>query len=543
MSSELFGMNYSVLRKLLYPKQNYNIYEIKKKNGGKRVIHVPEDALKKIQTKLLEFLYDSIGEVKDCVHGFTPKRSIVTNASQHCSSRTNYLLNIDIQDFFPSINFFRVRGLFQSEPFSFSHSVASVLAQICTYKNQLPQGAPTSPLVANLICRSLDNRLIRLARKNKVIYTRYSDDITFSFSTKYKENLPKDICFVKDDDIYLGEKLTSIFDESSFLINPKKTRLSHKTQRLEVTGIKINEFPNVKRIFIDKIRGGLHAWDKYGYHDASEKWKYIPYVRQRRERTIPPLAKVLHGKLLYLKMVRGQDDYLYSRLAERFNNLAERDKIDLRLSLEYLVHNDSDIHDAVFVVEWSGDYGDYGFVGSQATAFAYKNIGLVTCAHFFKTKTEKGEEISFEDVDNATLHIKHPRTGKKSIGICINKNDLYDLALIRFEDVSYKHKYFVSKNDIAKVDQECKLIGFPDWKAKKQANIVSSKVLNYFEEYGQHHVEIGETIRLGNSGGPLIDNSYNVIGVALKGATQSSGTNQCLCVSDLSKWLTDFIKR
>ena len=117
------------------------------------------------------------------------------------------------------------------------------------------------------------------------------------------------------------------------------------------------------------------------------------------------------------------------------------------------------------------------------------------------------------------------------------------MALIRFEDVSYKHKYFVSKNDIAKVDQECKLIGFPNWKAKKQANIVSSKVLNYFEEYGQHHVEIGETIRLGNSGGPLIDNSYNVIGVALKGATQSSGTNQCLCVSDLSKWLTDFIKR
>jgi RNA-directed DNA polymerase len=160
-----------------------------------------------------------------------------------------------------------------------------------------------------------------LAYRNHATYTRYCDDLTFSFSVKNAEKLPGGICSFDGSQATAGTEFQEIVEANGFAINTQKTRISGHTKRMEVTGLTINKFPNVQRRFVDAIRGALHAWDKYGYSAASDAWSERPYLRQRRTDSIPSLQRVLWGKLLYLKMVRSTDDLLYTKLAEKYNRL------------------------------------------------------------------------------------------------------------------------------------------------------------------------------------------------------------------------------
>lgn len=154
---------------------------------------------------------------------------------------------------------------------------------------------------------------------------------------------PSDVCSFDSGILTLGEELRAIFASHSFRINPNKSRLSSRLHRLEVTGVTINKFPNVKRKFVDTIRGGLHAWKVYGYSLAQAEWEkrvvdgmgkdyeHRPWKRQTRIRVVPKLKNVLWGKLLYLRMVRGSDDALYMRLAKRYNALCKGELSKVRL--------------------------------------------------------------------------------------------------------------------------------------------------------------------------------------------------------------------
>lgn len=412
MSRHLLGLPYVELKTLLYPHPPYKSFVIKKRNGTSRLINEPRQKLKDLQAVLLAYLYEHAASMKPCVHGFTPGRSIVTNANAHCSPKTRFLLNIDIEDFFPSITFYRVRGILQSKPFAFSYSVATVLAQLCTFNEVLPQGAPTSPLLANLACRSLDGELMSLARRHRATYSRYADadDITFSFSVTRSESLPANVCSFDSGILTLGEELRAIFASHSFRINPNKSRLSSRRHRLEVTGVTINKSPNVKRKFVDTIRGGLHAWKVYGYSLAQAEWEkrvvdgtgqdyeHRPWKRQTRIRVVPKLKNVLWGKLLYLRMVRGSDDALYMRLAKSYNALCNGELskgafVCSSLPVDSVVRTRTGSEDAVFVIEWIGDYkiselGITEIVGGQGTAFAYKDVGLITCNHVLEFSGE-----------------------------------------------------------------------------------------------------------------------------------------------------------
>jgi len=155
----------------------YVTFQIPKKSGESRNISTPATSLKFIQKKLNQVL-QCVYQVKPSVHGFVKNKNIVTNAKAHTSKR--YVLNFDLKDFFPSINFGRVRGMFMALPYALNPEVATVLAQICCYDNQLPQGAPTSPVVSNMLCAKLDSQLQKVAKKYRFTYTRYADDITFS---------------------------------------------------------------------------------------------------------------------------------------------------------------------------------------------------------------------------------------------------------------------------------------------------------------------------------------------------------------------------
>ena len=187
--AKLLGFKPKAVSYLLYKKPaatKYKTFQIPKRNGGQRTIQAPTAALKLLQRKLSVLLQDCVDKInkakhrKDRIaHGFKRKRSIFTNAREHGHRR--WVFNLDLEDFLPTINFGRVRGLFiKNRDFGLRENVATVIAQIACHENSLPQGSPCSPVISNLVGHLLDMRLVRLAFDARCMYSRYADDLTFS---------------------------------------------------------------------------------------------------------------------------------------------------------------------------------------------------------------------------------------------------------------------------------------------------------------------------------------------------------------------------
>ena len=243
-------------------EKKYTKFCIPKKSGGEREIFAPIPPLRFIQKKL-NFILQNTFVPNYCVHGFISNKNVVTNANCHVKQR--YVLNIDLKDFFPSINFGRVRGMFMAYPFSFNSTVATFLAQICCYSNQLPQGAPTSPIVSNFICAKLDRQFLNLSKENNCRYTRYADDLTIStYLPKFSEKILVMNPDMWEYSVVLSDEIKNIVENNGFTINDRKIRLRNKKQRQEVTGLIVNKFPNVTRKFIRQVRAMLHALQKFG---------------------------------------------------------------------------------------------------------------------------------------------------------------------------------------------------------------------------------------------------------------------------------------
>jgi RNA-directed DNA polymerase len=239
--------------------KKYRIFDIPKKTGGVRLISSPIGGTDILLEKLKPILQEMY-KLKPCVHGFVNKRSIVSNASKH--TKKKYVLNIDIEDFYGSINFGRIRGLFMSKPFCMGVNAATVLAHLCTLNNGLPQGSCISPILSNFIAVNLDNRLMKLAKKYGLHYTRYADDITLSTS---KSSFPRSLAYWEGDNpittpTMIGSLLENEINASGFKINEKKSRLQIRAMRQDVTGLTVNEFLNVRRSYIRKTRAMIFAW-------------------------------------------------------------------------------------------------------------------------------------------------------------------------------------------------------------------------------------------------------------------------------------------
>ncbi|HEY9851343.1 MAG TPA: reverse transcriptase domain-containing protein [Leptolyngbyaceae cyanobacterium] len=295
------------------PEYKYLTFELNKKSGGTRIVSAPASALKLIQKKLNQVL-QSAYQPKPSVHGFIYSKNIATNAKAHIRKR--YVLNLDIKDFFPSINFGRVRGMFIALPYGFSPDVATVLAQICCHNNQLPQGAPSSPIVSNMICAKLDSELQQLAKKLRCTYTRYADDITFSTTMpKFPKELAYFISIEEQHKLVLGNELLSIIKGNGFQVNEKKIRLQSKDEHQEVTGVTVNQCTNVNRNYIRQIRAMLHAWEKFGIESAEKEHRTKYHSKQKSPYKITPSFKqVLRGKIEFIAIVKGKEDPIYQKL-------------------------------------------------------------------------------------------------------------------------------------------------------------------------------------------------------------------------------------
>ena len=262
--AKFIGVKLQTLTYLLYIKKIdncYNTLEIPKKNGDSRTICVPNKNLKKVQKKLYNKLSTYYDEIKTqnnftskISHGFEKNRSIVTNAEVHKNKR--YVVNLDLLVFFPSINFGRVRSYFiKNNYFEINDDIATILAQLTCYKGTLPQGASTSPLIANMICNIMDIRILKIAKKYRLDYTRYADDLTFSTNNKY---------FLNDYDKFL-EDIKNIIHRSGFELNSKKTRLLFSNSRQEVTGLVVNKKISVPKEYYKNTRAMAHSLYKNGY--------------------------------------------------------------------------------------------------------------------------------------------------------------------------------------------------------------------------------------------------------------------------------------
>lgn len=291
----------------------YRQFKIPKRRGGSRVISAPAWQVRMLQGKLNHAL-QVVYKRKPSAHGFIRERSILTNARPHAGKR--FILNVDLKDFFPAINFGRVRGVFVARPFEVGHQAATVIAQICCHDNQLPQGAPSSPMVSNLVCARLDGELQALAKEHRCTYTRYADDITFSTTLPW---FPRMLGEPGSDQRSSFEAdLRRVISRNGFEINEAKFSLWPRNLRQEVTGLTVNDGVNVPRRFIRQLRAMLHAWRKFGYAAAETVFR----EQHARDGLSPSeegvsFRRVVLGRLEFLRMVKGESDPVYRNLRGR----------------------------------------------------------------------------------------------------------------------------------------------------------------------------------------------------------------------------------
>ena len=263
----ILGYKAKALAFIIYGIQDhskYSIFEIQKAHGGTRTIKAPVPKLKKLQKRLSELLQDCIVEINDekhikstLSHGFRREYSIVTNAALHVNRK--YVFNIDISDFFGTINFGRVRGYFiKNNNFKLDPTVATIIAQIACHEGSLPQGSPCSPVISNLIGHILDIRLASLAKRYGCTYSRYADDITFSTN---KKEFPSKIAKEKPNDELnwaVGRSLHGIIDRSGFSVNASKTRMQLRESRQDVTGLVVNKKVNTRWEYRHQVRAMVY---------------------------------------------------------------------------------------------------------------------------------------------------------------------------------------------------------------------------------------------------------------------------------------------
>jgi len=259
-------------------------------NKKQRLISSPNYWLKQLQLKILHEILEKV-EIPDYCTGFVSGKSTVDNATIHL--RANTLIKLDLLNFFPSLKFWHVLHVFRG--IGYNRSVSGVLACLCTdwynSKRFIPQGAPTSPMIANLYASKMDVRLNGLSKKYGLNYSRYADDLTFS-SIIEKIHVRKFISSVNH--IIRDEKLYPNFS---------KTKVFRKGNRKEVTGIVVNEKLNVKRKWLNSLRGELYRYHKFGLPQGEEG---------------DTIYNQLQGKIAYLHMVNPKKAEKYHQIFQNF---------------------------------------------------------------------------------------------------------------------------------------------------------------------------------------------------------------------------------
>jgi RNA-directed DNA polymerase len=489
----------------------YIHFKLPKRTGGDRPISKPSSTLLRIQKSIADMLLD-IYPTPSNVHGFVKARSIVSGAENHV--RRRWVIKIDLEDFFGAINFGRIRGLLQAPPLGLPSEVATVVAQLCCHDNRLPQGAPTSPILSNFVCLKLDSNLRALARSHGCRVTRYADDITFSTSRKA---CPVDLALRIGTDFETrasaGKNLIDVIESNGFKVNASKTRVFSREHRQISTGLTVNAFPNVHRRYVRDLRGMIHAARKYGVDAAEVAFLNKFAKRKRHPKSGPPsFLRVLRGRIEYLRMVRGRDDPLFIKFAK-----AAR-QIDSTLFPGSLGPMEQ-LESALWVVE-----GDE----SQGTGFLLDGVGLVTCQHVL--------DKNFVAYQPKNSHTKIPVKVEK-------ENAHLDLAILSGSFPATAGKLKRGKTDALHREQRVLLTGYPGFSPGHREPFLQWGEISALRTFSTvEFMLITSIISAGASGAPVLNEKFEVIGVARTGldhpaesASKPTERHGAVIVSELDK--------
>jgi S1-C subfamily serine protease len=431
-------------------------------------------------------------------------RSVKTNALSHINSK--FVLNVDIKSFFPSITENRVHGVLST--LGVDNRVATILARICCNKGHLPQGAPSSPVLSNMICFRLDRELLAIAKEARCIYTRYADDITFSSyrppSLLFEGAVPPSGAIAPD---LLAAKLRSAFETNGFTINPEKAHYADRHSRRTVTGLKVNEALNVDRKFVRNIRAALYTVKKDGEAAAQA-------IFREKYGGTASIAAHLHGKIEWLRNIKGQSDPVFRSMAERFNRCFS----DRVIKIE---PTKVEIRDrSVWVIE---DF-EGGF--SQGSAFFLKGVGLVTAAH------------CVEGVDDFVVY--HPTKPSNKFNVEVAKRcDSRDLAILAHHIPDNEYYQMDRSNNVVSIGDEVTAVGYPSYGPGDKINVRSGTVSSLPIKSAVQMIEVTQKLAQGMSGGPVIDGDHAVVGVVHKGGP-GEGRDFAIDIKVLNEWIAEF---
>ncbi len=309
--SEILGEN-PVFLKTIALNPRYSVFSIPKKNGENRLIEAPANNLKKIQEKLNRSLQCVYYLLKpEYIHGFTIRQDeskvpsgIFANAEMHISKKK--VMTFDIKDYFQSFSAKDVWDLFRASPFNFSEPLANLLAMLATWYDILPTGAPTSPVLSNFLTTGLDRKLSVYAASCDSVYSRYADDLTFSFDSFIPERVIKNI--------------KEIIRSEGFNINDRKFRIMSSGERQNVTGLTVNNKVNNSRKYIRLLRAVLFDWKVNGIERASVKYYNLDFSADNTMQT--HFRNSVRGRIQFVGNIRGKNDIVYRRLYNQFKSIS-----------------------------------------------------------------------------------------------------------------------------------------------------------------------------------------------------------------------------
>lgn len=484
-----------------YRERMYQHFSIAKGENKLRLISAPDARLKYIQRQIAERL-DVMYRPRNPVHGFVAHRSVKTNAAAHLGRR--YVVNLDLKDYFPTITENRVEGMLNS--LNLDSRVATIIARICCMNNHLPQGAPSSPVLSNMICFRLDKRLMNIAKGARCIYTRYADDITFSShqppSPLFEAGPPSAGRFAPE---LLAPDLRDAITNNGFAIHPDKAHYADRHSRRIVTGVKINELLNVDRRYVRNLRAALHSIEKLGLATAEQKYRDAHGGGGA-------LAPHLRGKIAYLAHIKGATDPVVRGITLRFNRCFPAAPIEVTPTAAEMRDR------AVWVL-------DNDAAVEQGTAFFMKDVGLVTAAHCVEHASE--------------VEIYHPTKPANKFKARVLKVDSpRDLALLEHDIAATEYFELARSVQTVQPGDHVTAIGYPEYAPGAGINLRGGTVAALTVRSGVDYVEVTQTLGQGMSGGPVLDGDNGVVGVIHRGGPDE-WRNFAVALKMLDDWLAE----